>query len=314
MLPLPETGVRASRTKHNSDLHLFCDWVEGCLLFKGESRLSRTDIVDILCEQEIYEDQTFANEWLDDVWRELERRQRLLTAAAPFSIEPRAIKRVRTWRQVPAYAFCVLAPLLQNSPKWHPEHGNREALSAHYARQGLLFERISDEALRGAGWRTYRTGWSSTSATRLPAVVANVAQQVGEPEYADWVTNVSPNANEAGLDIVFFRTFTDARCGFPIYLAQCASGADWDTKLHTPVLGVWRKLIDFSAPPYKAFVLPHSLGAEELRRVTVKVEGVVLDRYRLHDIPRPRNWCSHDLAEDLKTFLNHLIANLPNDV
>ena len=28
MLALPETGVRASRTAHNSDLQLFCDWVE----------------------------------------------------------------------------------------------------------------------------------------------------------------------------------------------------------------------------------------------------------------------------------------------
>jgi hypothetical protein len=280
------------------------------LLFKSESRLSRTDIIDILCEQTIYEDQTFASEWLDDVWRELERRRRLLADAAPFDVEPRVIMRKRTWEEVPAYSFCVLVPLLQNSFKWRSRYKPAE-LTAHYAQQGSLFERISDEALRGAGWRTHRTAWSSANAARLPVVVSKVAQQIGEPECPNWVTNVSPNANEAGLDIVFFRPFTDDRAGFPIYLAQCATGDDWDTKLHTPVLAVWRKLIDFAAPPQKAFALPHSLEADEFRRITVRVEGIVFDRYRLHDTSRPPNWCSTELTKDLKAFLVPLIANLP---
>lgn len=311
MLPLPETGVRASRTTHNSDLQLFCDWVEGCLLFKNETRLSRTDIVDVLCEEEIYDDQGFASDWLDNVWSELERRRRLLDGAAPFGIAPRVITRQRTWDQVPAYAFCVLAPLLQSSSTWRPTF-TKARLARYYAQYGLLFERISDEALQGAGWRTHRTGWASQTADRLPAVVADVARQVGEPEHANWTANVSPNANEAGLDVIFFRTFNDGRCGFPIYLAQCAAGADWDTKLHTPVLAVWRKLVDFAAPPHKAFALPHSLGAEDLRRITVKVEGMVFDRYRLHDASRPHNWCSSRLARDLKAFLMPIITRLPS--
>lgn len=311
MLPLPETGVCASRHTHNCKLQLFCDWLEGSLLFKNETRLSRTDIVDVLCEEEIYDDQAFASEWLDNVWSELERRRCLLDGVAPFDVAPRVITRKRTWDQVPAYAFCVLAPLLQSSATWRPAY-TKARLAKHYAQQGLLFERISDEALQGAGWRTYRTGWASTRAKRLPAVVADVAQQVGEPEYANWTTNVSPNANEAGLDVVFFRTFNDGRCGFPIYLAQCAAGDDWDTKLHTPILAVWQKLIDFAAPPHKAFALPHSLGAEDLRRVTVKVEGMVFDRYRLHDASRPLNWCSKGLAKDLRVFLKPLITKLPS--
>jgi hypothetical protein len=313
MLPLPESGVRASMTRHNCDLQLFCDWVEGCLLFKNEERLSRTDIVDILCEQGIYKDQTFASEWLDNVWNELERRQRLLRGATPFDVNARAISGKHTWKQVPEYAFCVLTPLLQASPKWLPKLNTKAELAAHYAQQGLLFERICDEALKGAGWQTHRTAWSRMNAARLPEIVTIVAQQVGEPEYPNWTMNVSPNANEAGLDIVFFRVFYDKRCGFPVYLTQCATGADWDTKLHTPVVAVWRKLVDFAAPPHKAFALPHSLGAEELRRVTVKVEGIVFDRYRLHDSSRPQNWCSRELTEDLKAFLSPLIANLPSD-
>lgn len=311
MLPLPETGVRASITAHNCDLQLFCDWVEGCLLFTDETRLSRTEIVDVLCEEEIYENQAFATDWLDDVWRELTRRSGLLGSGAPFDVVARAITRRRTWDQAPAYAFCVLVPLLQSSATWRPAYP-KARLAAHYTRQGLLFERISEEALKNVGWQTHRTGWSSSNATRLPAVVAGVAQQVGEPEHVNWAANVSPDANEAGLDVVFFRGFPDARCGFPIYLAQCAAGAYWDAKLHTPVLAVWRRLVDFAAPPHKAFVLPHSLAAEELRRVTVKVDGMVLDRYRLHDTSHPPGWCSEELAQDLKAFLKPLITRLPS--
>jgi hypothetical protein len=108
MLPLPETGVRVSRAAHNCDLQLFCDWIEGCLLFKNETRLSRTDIIDVLCEEEIYDDQSFASNWLDDVWRELERRHHLLAGTTPFDLAARAITRKRTWDEVPMYTFCVL--------------------------------------------------------------------------------------------------------------------------------------------------------------------------------------------------------------
>lgn len=51
MLRLPEAGISASKKTHNSDLQLFCDWVEGSLLFTGTARLSRSAIVDVLCEE-----------------------------------------------------------------------------------------------------------------------------------------------------------------------------------------------------------------------------------------------------------------------
>jgi hypothetical protein len=203
-----------------------------------------------------------------------------------------------------------MVPLLQRSAGWLPRQ-TEEQRAEHYRRQGSLFERVSEEALKTAGWLAYRTGWSSEDAERLPSVVASVASTLEELEHSNWVRNVSPRANEAGLDLVFFRPFPDGRCGFPIYLAQCASGADWDTKLHTPVLAVWSKMIDFAAPPSKAFILPHSLGAEKLRRVTVKVQGIVLDRYRLHG-SLPLDWCGAKLVKELRAFLEPLIAALPS--
>ncbi len=306
MLPLPEAGVRLSRTVHNSDLQLFCDWIEGCLLFGNETRVSRTAIVDVLCEENIYDDQGFANAWLDEVWSELQRRKRLLDPGSPYDVTPRAIERKCVWKDVPAYSFCVLAPLMQRSKSWQTTQlpGN------HYSSQGALFERISEESFRIAGWNTLSTGWSARTASRLPSVVTAVAAKTGEPERPNWAANVQVNANEAGLDVIFFRSFTDGRCGFPVFLTQCASGADWDTKLHTPVLAVWEELVHFATPPQKAFTLPHSLAADELRRVTISVQGTVFDRYRLH-CGRPLKWCSPALRSDLHRFLAPIIRQLP---
>ena len=180
MLELPQVGIRSSRSRHNCDLPVFCDWIEGCLLFKDTLQVSRTDVLDILLEEDIYNDQGFANDWLANVWTEFERRQGLLGPMAPYRVSGRVITRTRTWDETRAYSFCVLVSLLQTSKTWLSRLSH-ELQESHYARQGTLFERISDEALRGAGWKTHRTGWSSDRASRLPAVVKEVAEQLGEP-------------------------------------------------------------------------------------------------------------------------------------
>jgi hypothetical protein len=302
MLPLPETEVRRSIGAHNCDLQLFCDWIEGCLLFKKNKNISRADIIDIICEEDIYDDQGFASDWLDNVWTELLRRQVLLGRSAPYKVSARVISMLRSWKQVPAYAFCVLAPLLQATKAW--------AKNINHQRQGELFEQISEEAIQAAGWSTFRTAWSQNSAAKLPTVVKRIAQELGEPEHHDWQRNVAANQNEAGLDVVFYRKFADKRCGFVVYLAQCATGENWSTKLHTPALEAWSKLIDFSSPPQKAFALPHSLDDDKLRRTTVSVGGIVLDRYRLFESRRTR-WCSQKLETELKSYLDPLIRGLP---
>jgi len=312
MLALPKKGLHRSINQHNSDLGLFCDWIEGCILF-NEERLSRTDIADVLIEEGLYASEDFANEWLDDVWAELARRQRLLEGGAAMRVDGREVVRVTDWRSIPAYAFCVLAPLLQASRAWFPIGYSDADLAKHSVRQGDLFEQISRESLTSDGWTAHAAGWSQRHAAKLPDVVRLVADHLGEAEHANWAKNVSPTANDAGLDVVLSRRFPDGRCGFPTILIQCAAGDDWDTKLHTPVLGVWNKLVDFAVPPQKAFAIPHSLDAIKLRQVAVKVGGMVFDRYRLHGgtTCREYGWCSPGLESELKAFLTPLVAGLP---
>lgn len=310
MLRLPETGISSSREVHNCDLQKFCDWLEGSLLFTDTEGASRTDVADILEETGIYTDQSFAAAWLDQVWCELQRRHSLLSLQEIVKIGSRSVQRATTWQMVPTYSFCLLVSLLSHSPNWRPPL-SKKGRARYFQRQGQLFERVSMTLLKSAGWNAYLTGWSYRNAKKLPAIVDQVASFIGEQPRSDSTRNVSPNANEAGLDIVFYRRFPNGVPFAPIYLAQCAAGEHWDTKLHTPSLYVWNKLIDFSEPPYKAFAIPHGLGQTEIRHASTTAEGVILDRYRLHaGVALPSD--SKTLQDELIAFMKPLVTGLPS--
>ena len=54
MLELPTSGVARSVNVHNSNLLFFCDWLEANTLFL-EDRLSFSDVIDLLLEDELYD-------------------------------------------------------------------------------------------------------------------------------------------------------------------------------------------------------------------------------------------------------------------
>jgi hypothetical protein len=307
MLELPERGFPPSVNKHNGNLHWFCDWIEGSLLFTGTERASRTDLWDRFSEKGLYVEQALFDQWLDNAWSEFERRADLLGAVCPYRIESRAISRAHKWDRRPDYSFCLVASLLHAAPSWRPK--DRVAKSHLARKQGALFERLSAWALHALGWTTLLTAWSDREQQKLPSVVTSVAAHLSEPEHTGWHRNVDPKANEAGLDLVLSTPFKDRRWGAPVFLTQCASGDDWDVKLHTPVLDVWTKLVDFASPPRKAFALPVSLDETQLRQTTVKVAGPVFDRYRLVS----SSSLEEQLEKDLVKFVRPLLRTLPKE-
>ena len=54
MLALPEQGIARSVTEHNSDINVLCDWVEASVVFDDTLELSKSDLIDILIENEVY--------------------------------------------------------------------------------------------------------------------------------------------------------------------------------------------------------------------------------------------------------------------
>jgi len=305
VLALPTKGISRSVEKHNVKLDVFCDWIEGSILFSDEE-LSSTDIIDVLLEGLIYDDQSFAAELVADAWAELQRRETWIRVGPAFSVKHRRIKRMRSWQDNPAHSFCVLLSLSVWYRNWYRQFGR------DYTEQGELFELLTKESLeyQFSDWKIHHTGWSRTNTIKLSEVVSDIADRLGEArgQLEPWA---SPNANEAGLDLVCYRPFPDSRVGIPVYLLQCASGGDWEEKLHTPELKVWTKIIQFAAEPRKAFATPFSFLDDAFTRICNLVDGMLLDRCRLLAACHYReNWVSQSLKDRIIAWAQPRIAAL----
>jgi hypothetical protein len=309
MLKVPESGFKPYRNgQHETDLSVFCDWLEGSLLFTKGERISYSAVIDIMLEEYLYDQQDKANEFLAYVWQEFERRKKALGGSYPIEIEPLGLTRASTWRQAAPYAFCLLLSFAARYKKW------AEAFGPNFTQQGRLFEQLTAEALKTEleGWSVHSTGWSTATASRLRQIVTEVQAMLGEsagdltkfPKYQ--------TAKDAGLDVVLFRSFNDSRTGFPIYLIQCASGVKWETKRHQPNINDWKTFIDFAALPKKALAIPFALKGEEFWWACRNIDGMLIDRVRLLSAgKRKPNWISPPMRRDVIAWMLPRVQSLP---
>jgi hypothetical protein len=301
MLALPEYGVRPSAAAHNCDPDVVTDWVEASVLFVDDF-VSKSDVADILVENTIYRDQDFAREFIENIWYVLRRRERDLGASAPFRVSGERIQRSLHWKDVAAHAFCLVVTLRPHLSKWN------KALDGKYGEQGGLFEQLTAESLTQLGWDVYRTGWNELNDKNdFERVVSDISDRIFDPSTPQ---NIHKNANDTGLDLVCHLTFSDGRGGHPVFLVQCASGQNWEKKLRTPSLSIWRRLIDFSGTHNLGFAVPIGFARdEEFRRMRISSEGLFWDRYRLLAAGRAkRDWISPKLHDDLVKWVEMAIA------
>jgi hypothetical protein len=308
MLALPTTGFGRSVVKDNVELDVLCDWIEGSVLFEDE-RLTQRKVVNVLCSQNIYDDQDMAANRVTSAWSELRRRQRFIGDGSPYKFEGQGMElTIDIWKNAPGHAFCVLLSLAKWYRDWAKQFGK------DYTIQGELFEQLTRESVEAQfyGWAVRPTGWSRSNTKKLDAVVTEVAALLGEPkgDVGKW-SKVS--ANEAGLDLVCLRSFPDDRPGRPVFFFQCASGGDWDGKLHTPRLEQWRKLVEFTALglPTKAFATPFAFLDAEFIRNCMLVDGLLMDRYRLLAVSKINPaWVSHKLTNQIFKWAKPRVAKL----
>lgn len=306
MLALPTRGICRSVNVHNVELDVLCDWIESNILFE-EEELSETDVIDVLLEGLIYDDNDMASEIVSDAWTELRRRQSWIAKGSPFSIMARRISRINTWRQVPAHSFCLLLSLSKWYRSWVQQFGS------NYTEQGELFEELIKESLyqQFRDWQIIVTGWSRTRRNKLTQIINDIANKLGESagDISRWTND---SVKDAELDMLCYRPFVDGRVGIPLYLFQCASGADWESKLHTPRLEVWKRLIEFTAEPKKAFATPFALLDGAFIRSCNLVNGMLIDRHRiLAAVGYKKNWVSSELKKRLIAWSKCRIARLP---
>ena len=314
MLAVPKIGMaRSLEPNHNVHLDTLCDWIEASLAFDKLPFISGADIVDFLHDELIYESQDFAWELVHRALAEFERRQKCLSGGAPFKVEGKRLVRIKDWENVPAYAFCLTLSCIKWYPSWAASLVKPGKKRPDYTVQGHLFELVASSALEKLlpGWKTQRTGWAPDNAKKIKQVVSEVSKILREPERPlnPWI---ALEANEAGLDIVCYRPFDDARPGLPTIFVQCASGKHHEHKLGTPDRKEWGKVIDFTAVfPQRSFVTPYVFTDSEFKRVANKVDGLLIDRVRLLSAGSDGGeWLAAGLKKDLCDWVGPRIAKL----
>jgi hypothetical protein len=312
MLDIPTKGFAQSKNSHNVALDVMCDWIEGSTLFV-DSELSRSDVVDVLHEELIYEKpgsdprRVAAIDRVTDAWAEIQKRTSLLGAGGAVRVVGERIQRIHGWHTVPAQSFCLALSLA----KWYRQWGG--SFGSDYTEQGDLFESLTLESMKHQfpTWEIHPTGWTRARTAKLSAVVAQVAGRLGETigRVERWT---KASANEAGLDLLCYRPFPDGRVGVPVFLMQCGSGGDWEGKLHTPDPKIWERIVEFASKPKKAFATPFAFLDADFVRNTNLVDGLLLDRYRLL-APSQNNpgWLSAGLAKRIVQWLKPRIKQLP---
>jgi hypothetical protein len=296
MLSLPTSGFARSVSVDRVSLVELSDWIEASLLF-GDDRLGQNEVVDVLCEQGIYVQQDMARGKVSDAWAEIRRRLRCLGMGSSLDFRGTVAKRlVPTWRDSPAYSFCIILSCASLYSSWSGLE------SGSYVEQGKLFELLCGQAIERhfPGWRVEPTGWSAeTSGNKLPKTAARLAISLRENvgDLSKWTTG---DENDAELDLVCFKPFSDNRCGIPAFFFQCASGKNWRGKLHTPRMSFWAKILDFCVHdlPCKGLAIPFALSDHDFFRKANLSQGLLLDRYRLLSVPESSpDWIEGELKK-----------------
>jgi len=311
MLAIPEFGFQSSVQRHNCELVVVCDWIEASLLSE-ETEVSQAQVADIFHEQGFYQKSSGnlalpCAEFMEMVWTEMERRESLVGKAAPFQMTGKRIVRRGKWEEFsPATFLLVLACADYFS-------GLRARPLNNYIEQGELFEDFCVLSLAGNGWQTTRTGWAShQGAQKLPKTVAAVAAALDERAINAAVVELYKHENEAGCDLVSHWAYPDRWTGRPVVLLQCASGDNFKTKLGTPSIDVWRKLIGFSTIPLRGFCTPRTFENRSFLQHGGKVSGLFLDRFRLlQPFAEAPDTLPADLKRRLLSWLRPRIKAMP---
>jgi hypothetical protein len=311
MLALPDEGLNRSVQNHNVDLDILCDWIEASAVF-GESQISKSDIVDVLLDNEIYSKSDFAFEIVDQAWAVVLARTKYLNAPLGIAGTGNRITRRDHWTQSPAYSFCLVLACAALYPTWA-----RTSWEDGASDPRDLFEELAWESFSSAltGWTIRRIGWSPDHPVKLRSCINSIIDDLNEVAGAELELHVDSKANELGLDLLAFCSFADNHASLPVFLIQCASGRNWKSKRQTPDIEVWRSIVSFNSNPVRAVAIPFAFAeASNFRKHSKSVNGVFFDRCRLlGSFPRKSTTVSADLSLKLARWVTNCVNTIPRN-
>jgi len=297
MLALPTSGVRPSVAKHNSDLDVATDWLELVSLLTPGG-WSIPDIVDVLIEGGIYVDQDFASEFVESMIAEVRRRVSTMAGSHPLMIDPSSRVVAIEGRPFTGLLFCLLLSVGNSYSGWSDQFNN------NYVQQGTLFERLTVDALRASfpGWEVLPTGWGDGQQIPLPDLVNALAEATREDVIPGWQNWVAAQGKDVGLDVAVVRRFADGAGGLPVMMWQCASGANWKSKLSSPDTKAWNRLVTLTHTPLRGLTTPVAIPLEEVKARRNTSHGVLLDRYRLLPPSSEADWLAATTKDDVDVW------------
>lgn len=278
------------------------DWAELFVLLSGD-QLSVPAIVDILGEGNIYHNQDFATDFAESILAEVRRRITPLGDAYPLEVSTDIIIPRPDTPDVAA-TFCLLLSLGPSYSGWSDQFGG------NYTEQGELFEMLSVEALRHwfPTWNITRTGWGggqkSTSLDELVEQIASVCLEETIKGWQEWLPRM---AKDVGLDVAAARPFGGKIGGIPIMMWQCASGANWPTKLATPDTKAWARVISLTHTPLRGFATPFTIPLEDFSYRRNQAHSVLLDRPRLFPDVVESEWLEETTASSITQWADQRI-------
>ena len=246
------------------------------------------------------------------VLAEIEFREAACSGSYPFSINEYGVMKIRRGYQSSPYIFMLLLTQFGGTPKI----GKKRVSTIDATR---TFE---DLALVAAseylGWDddhviAYPFGFPRRLTPRgFEDAVNSLCQEIREGQGCRKRPNVA-DQKDATLDIVVVRRFPDRREGQLVAFGQCATGADWRSKLTDLQPETFCKLwmLDsLTVDPVRMFFVPHAIEERQWLHAAISA-GVIFDRSRMayySTFPHEKrlrdeisDWCSAVLAAKVRS-------------
>ena len=264
MLPIPPPAT---------DPIILADWLELQALLADDKNASFSDLRRELVRMGIPEDEEIDEEiFVDDAFSELEDRSAACTESYPFEIGNSILQAQENLTPYWAYIFCLFI-------SW------RGADRSEALRQPTqLFEEVAAVAAKGyVAGESLKFGFPRRTLPRnFTEALRKVCQELGEGGGPRQRPS-SPNAKDAGLDLIAWKPFPDERQAKIILFGQCAAGGNWEGKLSELQPKVFIDTHLLEAPvvdPLRGFFTPFRVRKIDWYE-KAKQAGILFDRCRI---------------------------------
>ena len=245
MYSIPDTSI----------VKAIADWVELHITYTN-SEISKSELQSYI---EASSGSEPCPEDIDNVWLELETRERLYGTNPPYMVQGNIVTPNISWKKRPDYMACLIFALEGNP--FEP------------AKSGKLFEHITNIAVKN-----FLEGESMTVGSPRAVKVERIARILNERYASDppgW-------RQDRKLDVVAWKPFNDGRCSQIIMLIQCKAGHDWHEKLGELSEFAWCRYINFASKPTKGFSIPVIISDRDKLEDDSADAGVIIDRARIY--------------------------------